>query len=122
MALPLTDRPNYRRPPPFGSPLGPPVPPGPPPGPRPGPPPVGPPPTPPGAPMPGMPPAGPPGPPAGPPGAPMPDPRELQRQAIIEALGGPQPVPESDERTPDGPSTQPRPFVTHESNKRGFRY
>ena len=116
---PLPDRPDVRRPTTFGQPLGAPVPPGPSPGAA--PPPTGPSPMPPE--QPGMPPVMPPGAPmGGPMGAAMPDPRELQRLAIIEALGGEQVVPDSAELAPDGPSTQPRAFVTHESNKRGFRY
>jgi hypothetical protein len=49
----------------------------------------------------------------------MPDPRELQRLAIIDALGGPQPIPGTDERAPAGPSTQPRPYVATDATRRG---
>lgn len=49
---------------------------------------------------------------------PMPDPRVAQREAIIEALGGPQVVPDSGLRSPDGPSTQPRAFLPQDTTKR----
>jgi len=74
--------------------------------------------------MPGMP--GPPGMPPGPPGAPgtppLPDPKAAEREAIIEALGGPQVVPGSEVRSPEGPDTQPRPFSPQDATRRGARY
>src|SRR5262245_13525710 len=78
---------------------------------------------------PGPPPGGPPGPAAPPPGAPMgapgppmPDPRQLQREAIIAALGGPSIVPGTDVREPDGPSTEPRSWWPQDATRRGQRY
>jgi len=59
---------------------------------------------------------GPPGPPGMPP---LPDPRIAQREAIIAALGGPQVVPDSGVRSPEGPSTQPRPFLPQDTTRRG---
>lgn len=73
-------------------------------------------------PVPGMPP-GMPGMPPGPPGMPpMPDPKAAEREAIIEALGGPQVVPGTEVRSPEGPDTQPRPFSPQDSTRRGLRY
>jgi hypothetical protein len=53
---------------------------------------------------------------------PLPDPKAAEREAIIEALGGPQVVPGSEVRMPDGPDTQPRPFSPQDATRRGVRY
>jgi hypothetical protein len=105
----------------FGRPLAPP-----PPRPRAGPPmlppgrpPLGPPGLPPGPPV--MPPGMPPGPPGAPGMPPLPDPRLAQREAIIAALGGPQVVPASEVRSPEGPNTQPRPYSPQDSQGRRIR-
>jgi hypothetical protein len=50
---------------------------------------------------------------------PLPDPRIAQREAIIEALGGPQVVPGSEQRIPDGPDTRPRAFSPQDTTRRG---
>ena len=55
--------------------------------------------------------------------APLPDPRAMQREAILQMLGGPQVVPgDPGTRTPEGVSTEPRPFWPQDSTKRGSRY
>lgn len=65
-------------------------------------------------------PAGPGGPPAAPGGPPMPDPAELQREAMLALLDRATPVPGTVQRLPDGYDTMPKPFfpANHENRTR----